>query len=65
MTCCPVRSTVFASNRLSRSRADPDRDFAMAPVTSPISPPPAIRTPTTDDASLASKTVEHAPRSLG
>ena len=37
--------------------AEPDRDLPV-PVTAPISPLPASCTPTTDEASLASRTVE-------
>ena len=57
LTSCPGCSTVFASNKVSRSMAGPDMDLPV-PVTDPISPLPASCTPSTDDASSASRTVE-------
>ncbi len=56
-TCCPGFSTALASNRVSRSRADPDIDWPV-PVSDPTSPLPSSCTPSTDDASSASSTVE-------
>jgi hypothetical protein len=57
MICWPGFRTAFAANTFSLSRPEADMDLPV-PVTSPISPLPASCTPTTDDASAASSTVE-------
>src|SRR2546422_10404016 len=55
-SCCPGWSTALASNPCSR-RPGPGRDRPV-PVTAPICPVPATRTPTVDEASVVSSTVD-------
>ena len=56
-SCCPGWSTAPASKTCSCSSAGPGRDRPV-PVTAPICPVPASRTPTVDDASVVSSTVD-------